>query len=169
MDLPIQNMPRFRIFESSIVRCTLPYDKDTTKVLSEESVMLDVRYDVKVALTFSNKLAIPPVALYDAKERISIQQLQITFTHDKYNVMEVKYNIIYGPRIKRLDPSHPSLTAFEIVYSWESVQEDDFPFAIQVMFCLALLVFICISALIVENHRSFVGNLGKTAYKRVPK
>ena len=45
-----------------------------------------------------------------------------------------------GRPIQRLDPNHPSLMAFDVVYNWEGVQEDDLRMAIMAMFVLSLLV-----------------------------
>jgi len=43
-----------------------------------------------------------------------------------------------GPRINRLDASHPSLTTFDVEYRWKSIEVEDFPFAMSVMFGLTL-------------------------------
>ena len=43
-----------------------------------------------------------------------------------------------GRPIQRLDPNHPSLTAFDVVYQWEAVQEDDLRVGILAMFLLTL-------------------------------
>ena len=48
--------------------------------------------------------------------------------------------VVDGRPIQRLDPNHPSLMAFDVVYNWEGVQEDDLRMAIMAMFVLSLLV-----------------------------
>jgi len=172
MDIPIQNMPKFRVPESSIVHCTLPHETfaESGSDIAEKLLSLDVKHDVKVSLTFSSKkLMIPSITLFDAKERISMQQLKIIFSHDKYDVLSVRHFTIYGPRINRLDPTHPSLTAFDIVYQWESVQEDDFPFAVHVMFVLSLCAIAVVLTMVCRSHPSKLGPNSKVAQKRPQK
>lgn len=52
----------------------------------------------------------------------------------------------------KLDPSHPSLTAFDIIYQWESEQEIDFAFTITVMFTTTVIIVLGIIALIWHSH-----------------
>ena len=47
-----------------------------------------------------------------------------------------------GRPIQRLDPNHPSLTAFDVVYQWEAVQEDDLRVGILAMFLLTLAALV---------------------------
>lgn len=138
MEIPIQNMPRFRIDDSTIIRVHLPHEE---KQGNSPEIAIDVKEDVMISLTFAeNELVTPKLSLYNAKERKSIDKLIITFTHDQYHVLSVDYKFIYGPPIKRIDPSHPSLTAFEITYRWNSIEDNDFPLAISVMFGSTALV-----------------------------
>lgn len=160
MDLAIKNMPRFRNFDTSIVEVSLPHNgNDNTP-----EIPIDLSQDLKISLTFAaQRLLVPQVILFDSKEKKSLDQLVITFLHDKYDVLKIKsFDVKYGPNIQRLDPNHPSLTAFEIKYKWESVQEDDFPFAITVMFSTSLLIVLVITTYVWNsyNSNSFVSRKG---------
>jgi hypothetical protein len=149
MDIPIQNMPRFRITDSTIIHVHLPHEE---KKGNSPEIAIDLKEDVMVSLTFAaNKLILPKLPLFDAKERKSIDKLVITFTHDQNEVISVDYKYIYGPRIKRIDPSHPSLTAFEITYRWNNLQEDDFPFAISMMFGSSLIAMLGLGLMVWSN------------------
>ena len=55
-----------------------------------------------------------------------------------------------GPQINRFDPSHPSLTAFEIDYVWEPVNENDLSRGLLTLFSgsiffAAVLIFVSVS------------------------
>jgi hypothetical protein len=45
-----------------------------------------------------------------------------------------------GSPIQRLDPQHPSLTAFDLEYRWEAVQESDLRLGVVAMFVITLLL-----------------------------
>ena len=47
-----------------------------------------------------------------------------------------------GNPIQKLDPSHPSLTAFTMVYEYEAIHDNDRPVAILTMFILTIIIFI---------------------------
>ena len=49
------------------------------------------------------------------------------------------YERIYGKEIQRLDPNHPSLVGFEIVYQWRAADDTDFSSGIFEMFLMALI------------------------------
>jgi len=52
-----------------------------------------------------------------------------------------------GAKIQRVDPTHPALRGFELEYTWESVQEEDFGLGVIVMFISAVVsifVMICL-------------------------
>ena len=66
-------------------------------------------------------------------------KLHVIFEVDEFDVLRVQSIPIFGPPVARLDASHPSLTAFEISYNWKSVQEEDLPLGISIMFALTLL------------------------------
>ena len=92
------------------------------------------------SLTFSgNKLVVPWTLLFDSKSRKPLVKLHVIFEVDEFDVLRVQSIPIFGPPIVRLDASHPSLTAFEISYNWKSVDEEDLPLGISVMFGLTLL------------------------------
>ena len=57
-----------------------------------------------------------------------------------YSIASTLYTLD-GSKMARIDPSHPALRGFELQYSWESVQEEDFGLGVQVMFCSCLVAF----------------------------
>ena len=56
-----------------------------------------------------------------------------------------------GPKIAKIDPSHPTLRGFEIDYRWESVQEEDFGLGVVVMFTSCLVGFVVLFLLVICN------------------
>lgn len=141
-DLPIHQMPRFRSPDSVIVRLTLPHPSavDSKKI---EAIRINPKEDVKFSLTFEeSKLLLPMLILFDAKRRVSLKKLILTFYYDEYDLLRVSHEATYGPRIQQLDPSHPSLTGFELVTKWEGVQEENFARGIFVLFWSVLIIFI---------------------------
>jgi hypothetical protein len=50
-----------------------------------------------------------------------------------------------------VDPTHPALRGFEIVYRWESVQEEDFGSGVIVMFTASLIGFVVLFTLVICN------------------
>ena len=56
------------------------------------------------------------------------------------SIFSSRFHATDGRPIQRLDPNHPSLTAFDVEYQWEAVQEDDLRIAILVMFVITLLL-----------------------------
>jgi hypothetical protein len=52
------------------------------------------------------------------------------------------YITIDGPRIDRIDPTHPTLRGFRLSYQWENVQTEDFDLAKKVLLASTLGLFI---------------------------
>ena len=93
---------------------------------NDPEVHLNPDDDVKVTLTFAeNKLIVPNVKVFDSNRKTSLERLIVTFYHDDFDVLRLSYHAEMGRAAQRFDPKHPSLTAFELVYQWEAVQEDD--------------------------------------------
>jgi hypothetical protein len=114
-------MPRFRRKDSIVYRVSLPRPTE-----NDPEVNLNPNEDVKATLTFAeNKLVVPNIKVFDSKRRASLEKLVIVFYHDDFDVLRLSYHPVMGHPIQRFDPTHPSLTAFELVYQWEAVQEDD--------------------------------------------
>ena len=61
-------------------------------------------------------------------------------------------NFIDGPKIPKLDPSHPSLLAFEAIYTWEGIQEEDYAVAIRVMFTSSIVILAGLTYSVWKNH-----------------
>ena len=56
---------------------------------------LNPNEDVKVSLTFAkHKLIIPNTLLYDSKHKKSLQTMVVTFAHDDFDVISLKYETI---------------------------------------------------------------------------
>ena len=89
MDISLQQMPRFRIRDSTIIRVTLPRDSDNSPEMK-----LNPSEDVKVSLTFDNsKLAIPWIVLFDAANRRTLRRIVVTFSHDEFEVLRLNYEL----------------------------------------------------------------------------
>jgi len=80
-----------------------------------------------------------------------MKKLIITFTNDEFEVVRLRYETIYGPKIQKVEASHPALRGFEIEYQWESVQEEDFGAGVITMFLAALLGFLVLFLMILCN------------------
>jgi hypothetical protein len=90
MDLSLNQMPRFRVTDSSVLRVTLPRMSD-----SSPEMKLNPTEDLKVSLTFeNNRLVLPWVVLFDAANKRSLRKLIITFAHDEYEVLRYRHQLI---------------------------------------------------------------------------
>ena len=175
IDIPLKNMPLYRQKDESMIRVELPNDSESDKPLSK----IDPKYNVIISMIFSGgNILLPHILLFDSKERKSLQKLIITYYHDENDVISLKHtticklihifislfnveNLFYltfidylwidGPRIPIIDPSHPSLTAFNVVYKWESVQQDDLPLTITVLFSLGVIFVIFLMCLTINE------------------
>lgn len=100
LDIALNQMPKFRIPESSIVHVSLPHEEQ-----NGPEMRLNPEEDVKFSLSFDhNKLLVPLTILYNAKTRRSLQQLVITFSHNEFDVLDVNFepickNIFKGDNI----------------------------------------------------------------------
>ena len=81
---------------------------------------------------------------YDASQKKLLKKCTVTFMHDEYEIVRVRYDFEYGAPIRQLDVSHPSLTAVQLVYVWDSsVQVDDTALGIVVLFaCTVVFLFL---------------------------
>lgn len=154
MELPLRHLPRFREPAAFVMHATIPgqqgdeaeMDFNTTGAKSKDfhwkakNVKVNPEADVKISFTFANnKVLIPWLSVFDAKKRRSLERLEVTFEHDQYDVLEVRYNRVYGREIQRLDASHPSVVGFEMVYQWVQADDTDFSSGIFEMFLMSLL------------------------------
>jgi hypothetical protein len=62
--------------------------------------------------------------------------------------------MIDGPPISRLDPNHPSLTAFEIEYKWRPIQDQDIEMGIYALFLLAVFFLFGLVTWTIYTHES---------------
>lgn len=177
-DIPLNNMPHFGKPESVVLHANIPkYKENSTEY------QIDPTKDVKVALSFDgNKLMIPWIPIYEANMRRTMRKLVITFTIDEFEIIRLRHSVICkllwiaqamnysvflgGPRISKVDPTHPSLRGFEIDYRWESVQEEDFGLGVVVLFGSAtigvvVLFFMVVCCGDVEEARSGISGKDK--------
>lgn len=84
-DIPLHLMPRFGSPDSHIFHTMLPkYSQNSTEF------RINPNSDLKLAFTFlGNKLSIPWITVYSAKDRVSLKKLVITFTRDEFEVVRV--------------------------------------------------------------------------------
>jgi hypothetical protein len=87
MDLGLHRMPKFQKPATQLIQITLPRPKE-----NEPEMRLKPTEDVKISFTFAgNELVIPVILLYDAKLRKSLLSLVVTFSHDDFDVLKLKY------------------------------------------------------------------------------
>eukprot|EP01038_Epipyxis_sp_PR26KG_P014601 gene14601-19608_t len=152
VDFPLHDMPRFGMKENVIHHTTLPQRSTNS---SHENIRLDPSQDLKISLAFAdNKLLTPWIKIYDANNRRSLKRLVVKFTHDEFEVVRLDLTTIYGPKIARLDPSHPALRGFEITYMWENVQEEDFGFGVISLFITSVVAFLTLFCLVIFSSDS---------------
>jgi len=164
LDMPLHQMPRFDVPDKHIFYAQLP------KHSNSSAYRVDPRHDVKVALTFmGSRLSIPWVTLFNAREKVTLKVLVVTFTHDEFEVVRLRYDTVYSPRIKRVDSTHPTLRGFEIEYRWESVQEDDFGMGVTVLFVSALMGFSLLFGMILCHGETVDGPTRPKASSRYKK
>jgi hypothetical protein len=87
MDVPLHLMPKFGVPENHIFHVSIPkYAENST------DYRINPKRDLKVAFTFmGNKLSIPWVSVYNAEEKVSMKKLIITFTHDEFELVRIRY------------------------------------------------------------------------------
>lgn len=56
-----------------------------------------------------------------------------------------------GPKIAKIDPSHPTLRGFEIEYIWENVAEDDVLLGAQTLFISTIFGFLVLVTIVLWN------------------
>ena len=85
IDMPVHMMPRFGEPDSHIFHTVIPkFSENST------DYRINPRSDLKISFTFlGNKLSIPWIAVYSAKDRISLKRLVIKFTRDEFEVVQV--------------------------------------------------------------------------------
>lgn len=89
-DIPLPQMPQFRVKSSSVMRVTLPRETDNSPEMK-----LNPSEDLKVSITFeNNKLVLPWVVLYDATNRRSLRKLVITFSHDEFEILRFRHQLV---------------------------------------------------------------------------
>jgi hypothetical protein len=89
MDMPLHQMPRFEVPDKHIFYAQLPKHKNAT------GYRVDPRHDVKVSLTFmGNRMSIPWVNVFNAKERVTLKSLVVTFTHDEFEIVRLRYDTV---------------------------------------------------------------------------
>lgn len=154
LEMPLKHLPRFRQPSKFVMHAVVPGQDGNTAEFDlnngdhakgtagwmGKNVKINPEEDVKISFTFAHrKFLIPWISVYDSKKRRSLDRLVVTFDHDQHDVLEVHYERVYGKEIQRLDPSHPSLVGFEIVYQWRAADDTDFSSGIFEMFLMALI------------------------------
>jgi hypothetical protein len=91
-DIPIQQMPRFRVQSSSILHLTLPRPPPVEDLRAPHAKLVNPSEDVKFSLTFADhKLILPWTVVFDASKRRSLQKLTVMFSHDQFDVDGIEF------------------------------------------------------------------------------
>jgi hypothetical protein len=149
-ELPLSQMPYFGRRGDSIVNTPLPQPDPSrgSKISPLE--------DVKVQLTFGNSLMIPWITVFDSKNQRNLEILTVNFFTDRYDVVRVTVDKVYVANSARLDPNHPSVTAFEVKYVWQGIEDQDTPHGLFVMFLVAAILGVLLT-LVVNSSTSTIG------------
>lgn len=90
MDLTLQQMPKFRYPESTIIRTVLPMREE-----NGPEMKLNPKEDLKVSLLFAgSKHVLPLILLFDSKQKKSLKSLIVTYKHDDYDIINLKFETI---------------------------------------------------------------------------
>jgi len=152
-ELPLSQMPYFGKESGSVVVNTPLPLPDPSNV---RSMAVNPAKDVKVQLTFGNSVQVPWVTVFDSKKQRSLQTLSLTFYTDRYNIVRVVHSTEYTASTKKLDPNHPSVTGFEVKYTWHGVEDQDTPHGLYVMF-LATAAMGMVLVLVINRSTSEEG------------
>lgn len=91
-DIPIQQMPRFRVQSSSVLHLTLPRPPPVEDLRAPHAKLVNPSEDVKFSLTFADhKLILPWTVVFDASKRRSLQKLTVMFSHDQFDVDGIEF------------------------------------------------------------------------------
>eukprot|EP01041_Mallomonas_annulata_P002380 gene2380-4624_t len=143
IEVPIFHMPRFRTPDVFRFKPTLPMPKD-----SEED-RFNPNENIKISFSFAeNKLIVPWIIVYEAKESKSLERLIVTFDHDEFDILRVETATEYSK--EKVDG--PAVEAFDIVYRWRGVQEEDLSLGVGVMFTLTLLCLLLVSCFVTSTY-----------------
>ena len=146
-EFPIHHMPHFRQADSFIIHAALP-SPDGKPLMS-----IKPDEDIKIMLTFDDsKLISSWLTIFDAKNRKSLKKLILTFDHDEFDILHISYTMQYSDKIQKLDPSHPSLHSYEIVYKWHPILDDDVVFGVKFMFIIGLIVLFVLFVTVIPIH-----------------
>lgn len=90
MDLTLQQMPKFRYADSAIIRTSLPM-----RLENGPEMKLNPKEDLKVSLLFAgSRHVLPLIVLFDAKQKKSLKSLTVTYTHDDFDIIGLKFETI---------------------------------------------------------------------------
>jgi hypothetical protein len=161
-ELPLSQMPHFGRHGDSIINTPLPQPDPSrgSKISPSE--------DVKVQLTFGNSLIIPWITVFDSKNQRNLEALTVNFFTDRYNIVRVTVDKVYIANSARLDPNHPSVTAFTVKYVWQGVEDQDTPHGLFVMFLFAAVLAIFIT-LVLNSSSSQMGVDDEATKRKVAK
>lgn len=144
IEIPSNLMPKFRHPESINLKPTLPRPNE-----NGPEIKFDPNENVKISLTFAdNKLILPWITLYDARNGKRVEKLLILFEHDEFEILRVSHVLEYALE----GDEGPSFEPIQIVYKWQAVGEEDLSFGVGVMFTSCLLMSIFVSGLAVINY-----------------
>lgn len=142
-ELPLSQMPYFGKQGSSVIKTQLPNPANIGI-----SGIINPSNDVKIQLSFGNSLLVPWLTVYDSKNQRNLQSLTVVFFTDRYNVIKVALDEVYVPNNAKLDPNHPSVTAFEMKYVWRGIEDQDTPHGLFVMFLAAIFIGIFVTCVV---------------------
>lgn len=158
-DIPIDQMPRFRISDIRRIQVRLPRSEELGS-----NIRLNPNENLKIAMSFShNKLLLPWSVIFDATKKVTLNKLTVIFEHDEFELLLISsIDLTFSKKITKLDPHHPSLTAFEIEYKWKGIQDQDIALGIYALFTTSLLLFLVIIWWTLRNsnrHEMFAKNI----------
>lgn len=89
-DMSLQILPRFMIDESVVFHAEIPKFH-----VNATDYKINIKGDFKAILSFDyNKFSTPWVTVYDAEQRRVLRRLKLTFTHDRYEILKVDYELV---------------------------------------------------------------------------
>eukprot|EP01039_Chlorochromonas_danica_P005461 gene5460-6012_t len=144
---------------------------DGELVIQADSVpyKINPEVDFRVGLAFDNhRHHIPWLTVFNAQQRRRLQKLEVTFLHDSYEIIDIRYQTTYGPRLDNIDPSHPALRGFQLFYRWQSLEEEDFPLGQGCLLTITLCCFFVLASLTIywsaPDKIQSNGNIGSRTF-----
>lgn len=147
IDMVLTQLPRFREQFSTMFQIHMPRKDENGPVMD-----LDMSSDVKTTFTFfHDRLVVPLVLVFDSHHKRTASRITFTFAHDEYEVLRVFSTVDYG---EGPEEDERELPLVEILYEYETVQEEDVAAGVFYMFLLTLLLFAVMVGVVVTGFDS---------------